>query len=67
MTSLRGVSRSALTLRMGLGWPELVLILVIVLVILGPRKLTSLGEALGRAVRNLRHTANEADRPSDTG
>lgn len=50
---------------MGLGWPEIVLVLVILLVIFGPRKLTRLGEALGRAVRNLRHSAGEADRGRD--
>jgi sec-independent protein translocase protein TatA len=50
---------------MGLGWPELILVLVIVLIMVGPRKLTGLGDALGRAVRSVRHVASEADHKGD--
>lgn len=45
----------------GIGFPELLVILVIGLVFLGPGKLPELGEALGRAIREfqfaLRRTA----------
>src|SRR5262245_60685778 len=45
----------------GIGFPELLVILVIGLVVFGPGKLPELGEALGRAVRDfqlaLRRTA----------
>ena len=36
----------------GIGFPELLVILVIGFVVLGPGKLPELGEALGRAIRD---------------
>ncbi len=39
----------------GMGIPELLIILVVVLLIFGPRNLPKLGSALGRTVRNLRN------------
>lgn len=38
----------------GLGMPELVVILVVVLIIFGPKNLPKLGSALGRTVRGVR-------------
>jgi sec-independent protein translocase protein TatA len=38
----------------GLGMPELVVILVIALLIFGPKNLPKLGSALGRTVKNVR-------------
>ncbi len=38
----------------GLGFPELVLILIIVLVVFGPSKLPSLGKNLGEAVKGFK-------------
>lgn len=43
----------------GLGFWELVLILVIVLVIFGGAKLPQLGRSLGEAIRGLKHGLNE--------
>ena len=37
-----------------IGVPELIIILVIVLIIFGPGKLTGAGDALGRAIREFR-------------
>ena len=34
-----------------LGWQELVLILVVVLIVFGPAKVTEIGKTLGRTVR----------------
>jgi Sec-independent protein translocase protein TatA len=50
---------------MGLGWAELVLIVVIVLIIVGPRKLTGLGDGLGRMVRSVRQAARESHERQD--
>ncbi len=38
----------------GMGMPELVLILVVVLVIFGPKNLPKLGAMLGRSVKKIR-------------
>ena len=38
----------------GLGMPELIVILIVILLIFGPKNLPKLGNALGRTVKNLR-------------
>lgn len=38
----------------GLGVPELVIILVIILIIFGPSKLPQIGKALGQGIRSLK-------------
>ena len=38
----------------GMGLPELILILVVVLVIFGPKNLPKLGDMLGRTVKKIR-------------
>lgn len=38
----------------GLGMPELLIILAVILLIFGPKNLPKLGSALGRTVKNLR-------------
>jgi sec-independent protein translocase protein TatA len=42
----------------GIGMPELVIILVIMLVIFGPGKLPQLGASLGGAIRSFRNAAD---------
>ncbi len=39
---------------LGLGVPELLIILVVILLIFGPKNLPKLGSALGKTVKNLR-------------
>lgn len=46
---------------MGLGLPELVVILIVVLIIFGPGKLPALGSGVGSALRNFRKAMNEPD------
>lgn len=48
----------------GIGMPELLVILVIVLIIFGAGKLPEIGGALGRGIRNFKkatHEPNEID------
>jgi sec-independent protein translocase protein TatA len=46
---------------MGLGVPELLVILAIVLIIFGPGKLPALGSGVGSALRNFRKAINQPD------
>ncbi len=63
---------------LGHSWLVVLLILVIVLILVGPGKLSQLGEAMGRSVRDFRKTskgevesedksAPSTDKPSDGG
>ena len=49
-----------------MGWPELVLILIVLLVIFGAGKLPDVGNAIGRGIRELRGAA-EAPDPAASG
>ena len=52
------------------GWPEIALILVIVLIVFGVGRLPQVGGAIGKAIRNFRQTQkgeeSEDDGESDT-
>ncbi|MBN1226157.1 MAG: twin-arginine translocase TatA/TatE family subunit [Deltaproteobacteria bacterium] len=43
----------------GIGMPELIIILVIALIILGPKKLPSIARALGKGMAEFRKATNE--------
>lgn len=45
----------------GIGTQEILVILVIVLVIFGAKRLPEIGAGLGRAIRNFRQAASEPD------
>lgn len=47
---------------MGLGMPEVVLILVIALIVFGPRKLPELGKSLGQAMAQFRRASDDFKR-----
>lgn len=46
---------------MGIGTQEILLILVIVLVLFGAKKLPEIGSGLGRAIQNFRKASSEPD------
>lgn len=50
----------------GLGVPELVVILVIVLVIFGPKKLPEIGKAVGQGIRELKKATDTKEEPPTT-
>ena len=45
----------------GIGMPELIVILVIVLVIFGAGKLPQIGEGLGKGIRNFRKSTKDQE------
>ncbi len=50
-----------------LGWGELVVILIIALVVLGPEKLPQMGRALGKAVKGVKKYVREVTDELDAG
>lgn len=49
---------------LGMGVPEIAIILLVVLVIFGPKNLPKLGSAIGKTVRNVREGMEGDDEPS---
>ena len=51
------------------GWPELIIVLVIALLIFGPSKLPKLAESIGKTVRQFRKgiSEDETEAPSEKG
>ncbi len=45
----------------GLGAPELIIVLVIVLVIFGPSRLPEIGKAIGSGIRELKQASKEVE------
>lgn len=45
----------------GIGMPELIIILVIILIIFGAGKLPEIGGGMGKAIRNFRNATKEVD------
>ena len=46
---------------MGIGWRELIIILLIALLVFGAKKLRNIGSDLGAAVRGFKKAVNEGD------
>ena len=45
----------------GIGWPELLIVLVIVLVIFGAKKVPEIGRALGKGIKEFRTSVEGKD------
>ena len=43
---------------LGLGWPELAIILIVALLIFGPKKIPELGSSLGKTLRGFKEGVN---------
>ncbi|MFQ5443643.1 MAG: twin-arginine translocase TatA/TatE family subunit [Nitrospinales bacterium] len=50
---------------MGIGFPELMIILVIIMIIFGAGKLPEIGSAFGNSIRNFKKSMKEADEIKD--
>ena len=46
----------------GIGMPELIIILVIILIIFGAGKLPEIGGGMGKAIKNFKNATNETER-----
>jgi sec-independent protein translocase protein TatA len=49
----------------GLHMPELIIILVVALLIFGPKKLPEMGSAIGRSIKEFRKGMNEITQPKE--
>jgi sec-independent protein translocase protein TatA len=49
----------------GIGMPELIIILVIILIIFGAGKLPEIGAGVGKAIRNFKGATNEEEEKKD--
>ena len=49
----------------GLHMPELIIILVVALLIFGPKKLPEMGSAIGRSIKEFRKGVNEISQPHE--
>ncbi|QOV24201.1 twin-arginine translocase TatA/TatE family subunit [Anabaenopsis elenkinii] len=45
----------------GLGWPEVVIIAIVAIVIFGPKKIPELGNALGKTLRGFKEELKSQD------
>lgn len=43
----------------GIGMPEMIVVLAVLLIVVGPGKLPQLGQALGSSIRNFKKAATE--------
>ena len=46
----------------GIGMPELIIILVIILIIFGAGKLPEIGAGMGKAIKNFKGATNDAEK-----
>jgi len=44
---------------LGIGFPEMLLIMAIALLVFGPKKLPEIGKSLGRAIREFKRSSDE--------
>ena len=50
---------------MGIGFPELMVILIIIMIIFGAGKLPEIGSAFGRSIKNFKTSMKEAEEAND--
>ena len=52
---------------LGMGWPELLIILAVILIIFGPKNLPKLGNAIGKGIKSLRKGMNDGEEEKKEG
>ena len=50
-----------------LGWPELVILFFIILIVFGPRKLPEVAEAFGKSIQKFKRASREAREEIESG
>jgi sec-independent protein translocase protein TatA len=50
----------------GLGWPEVAIIAIVALVILGPKKIPELGSAIGKTLRGFKEEIDKSQEISSS-
>lgn len=50
-----------------IGWPEMLLIFGVVLMIFGPQKLPEIAEAMGKSIQKFKSAARDAKKEIDSG
>lgn len=50
---------------MGIGWPQILIVLVIVLLLFGTKRLRNVGSDLGEAIKGFRTGMKDKDAPDD--
>jgi sec-independent protein translocase protein TatB len=56
---LLAILASSMMASMNLGWPEMIFIFVMALIIFGPKKLPEIGRQVGRALNEFKRASNE--------
>ena len=54
-----GMTPLTLALIPSMGWPEMLMIFAVILLIFGPQKLPQIADALGKSIRKFRSAATE--------
>src|SRR2546421_5698056 len=49
----------------GLHWPDLIIVLVIALLVFGPKKLPEMGSSIGKGIREFRKGMSELSQPKE--
>ncbi len=49
----------------GLGWPEVMLILLVIVLIFGPKKLPEIGSSLGKTLRGFKEEMKDQETSDD--
>lgn len=50
----------------GLGWPEVIIITVVAILIFGPKKIPELGSTLGKTLRGFKEEVSQSEEDSDS-
>lgn len=49
----------------GIGWPEIVLLLLVILLVFGPKRLPEMGRSMGKGIREFKESISGENRPDE--